>query len=441
MLEKIPPQNLEAEMSVLGSIMLEKESLLRVLEVIKEEDFYKDAHKEIYRVMLGLYDRGEPIDLVTLANELNKEEKLERVGGATYLTTVLNTVPSTANVEHYAKIVKEKSMLRALITASNQINQMSYAENDANETLDRSQSIIFSIAQDRISRGFISVKQLVKDSFEYIENLYHRKEHVTGVATGYKEFDTMTSGLQKADLIIVAGRPSMGKSAFCLNIATNVAILEKKPVAMFSLEMSKEHLVQRMLGSEARVDMSKLRTGFLSDEDWSPLTTAASNLSEAPIFIDDTPGISTLEIRAKARRLKQEHDIGLIIIDYIQLMKGGSGSESRQQEISDISRSLKSLARELNVPLIGVSQLSRAVETRKEDFRPRLSDLRESGALEQDADLVVFVFREEYYKPDDEKLKGMAQIIIGKQRNGPVGKVDLAWIGRFTRFENLAKNI
>ena len=439
MMEKIPPQNLEAEMSVLGSMMLEKESILKVIEMLNEEDFYKDAHREIFRAIVVLYDKGEPIDLVTLANELGKGVILEQIGGATYLTALLDTVPTAANVEYYARIVKEKSMLRSLINASSQIVQMGYEEGDANEALDRAQSLVFGIAQNRMGRGFVSIKQLVKDSFEYIEALYHRKEHVTGLSTGFKDFDLLTSGLQSADFIVIAGRPSMGKSALCLNLAAHIGIEEKKPVAIFSLEMSRDHLVQRMLCSEARVDMSKLRTGFLSEEDWHPLTTAASRLSESPIFIDDTPGISVLEVRAKARRLKAENDIALIIIDYLQLMEAHERVESRQQEISGISRSLKSLARELNIPLVVVSQLSRAVEIRKEDFRPRLSDLRESGAIEQDADLVAFVFREEYYHPDDEKIRGLAEIIIGKQRNGPVGKVKLAWLGRFTRFENLAK--
>jgi len=439
MQEKIPPQNLEAEISVLGSMMLEKEAIPKVLEILDENDFYKNAHREIYRAILALYDRGEPVDLVTLANELKKGGDLERIGGAIYLTSLLDSVPTAANVEHYARIVREKARLRSLIEVSTRIVQMGYEEEDAQKTIDKASSMLYSIIGPKEGRGFLSMKQLVKDSFEYIETLYHRKEYVTGLSTGFIEFDKLTSGLQPSDLIVIAGRPSMGKSSFCMNIAAHVAIEEKKPVGVFSLEMSRDHLVQRMLCSEARVEMNKLRTGFLGAADWPKLTTAASRLSEAPIFIDDTPGPNVLEVRAKSRRLKTDYNIALIVIDYLQLMSSYEKMESRQQEISEISRSLKSLARELEVPVIAVSQLSRAPETRKEDFRPRLSDLRESGAIEQDADLVAFIFREEYYHPDKKDVQGKAEIIIGKQRNGPVGTVELAWLGAFTRFENLAK--
>ena len=436
---KLPPQNLEAEISVLGSMMLEKDAIMKVMELIQDSDFYRDAHKELYKTIINLWDKGEPVDLVTLSNELRKNGNLERIGGVTYLTSLLDSVPTAANVEYYAKIVKEKSLLRSLINISSQMVQMGYSdEGNANEILDKAQAMLFSATQYRAGRGFIPIKQLVKDSFEYIEALYQRKEHVTGLATGFLEFDDITSGLQKSDFIVVAGRPGMGKSALCLNMAANIAMNEKKPVAIFSLEMGREHLVQRMLCTEAKVNMKSLRTGALSDKDWQPLTTAAGRIAESPIFIDDTAGMNCLEIRAKARRLKAEHDISLIIIDYMQLMTSYEREESRQQEVSKISRSLKSLARELDIPLIAVSQLSRALESRKEDFRPKLSDLRESGAIEQDADLVVFVFREEYYHRDKEELRNKAEIIIGKQRNGPVGTVDLAWFANYTRFENLA---
>jgi len=438
MAEKIPPQNLDAEISVLGAMMLEKEAIPKVVELLTGDDFYKNAHKEIFKSVISLYDRGEPVDLVTLANELKKGGDLERIGGATYLTSLLDSVPTAANVEYYAKIVKDKSLLRAIIDASTQIVQMGYADGDAKKTIDKAQSMLYNVAAEKGAGGFVSMRKLVKDSFEYIESLSSRKAFLTGVETGFVEFDKMTNGLQASDLIIIAGRPGMGKSAFCLNIAAHASIEQKLPVGVFSLEMSSEQVVQRMLFSEARVPGKKLKDGYGSSEDWPKLTIAAGRLSEAPIYIDDSPGLNVLEVRTKARRLQTEYGIKLLIIDYLQLMTSYEKAESRQQEVATISRSLKGLAKELRIPIIAVSQLNRAPETRKEGAKPRLADLRESGAIEQDADVVSFVYREEYYERDKEELKGKAILILEKQRNGPTGEVDLIWISDYTKFENPA---
>jgi replicative DNA helicase len=435
-LEKIPPQNLEAEMAVLGSMLLSEEAIAQAIEILEPDYFYKEGHQKVYQAVIDLYSRNRAADLVTLIEELKKLNLLEEVGGAAYLTNLTSVVPTAANIVHYSNIVKEKAILRGLIQQATQIISESYdAQGEVDALLDKAESLIFEISSRKFVGGVVPLKELIKDSIETIDRLYQRKAHVTGIATGFYDFDVMTAGLQAQDLIIVAGRPSMGKSALLSCIAEHVGINEKIPLAIFSLEMSKEQLVQRLLCAHARVDAHKVRTGFLSQSDWPKLVTAAGKLSEAPIYIDDSPGISVLELRAKARRLKSQHNIQMILLDYLQLMRGSASAESRQQEISEISRSLKALARELKVCLVAVSQLSRAVESRT-DHRPQLSDLRESGAIEQDADLVVLLLREEYYNPTEEN-KGQAELIVAKQRNGPVGSLKLTFIKEYTRFENL----
>ena len=438
LISKIPPQNNDAEIAVLGSMLLDKEAIGHAVELLGPTAFYKESHKKIYSAIVDLYDKNKAIDLVTLVEELRKNEALEIIGGPAYMASIASAIPTSANIEHYAKIVKEKALLRNLISTATQIVSESYDNAIAVDTLlDKAERMIFEITANKVEAKFSSIKDVIKSSIETIDNLYQRKESITGIATGFHDFDVMTAGLQKSDLIIMAGRPSMGKSALVTCITEHIGVIEKKPIAFFSLEMSKEQLVQRMLCSHARVDSHKVRTGFLSQSDWPKLVAAAGKLSESPIYIDDTPSISALELRAKARRFKAQYDIGLIVVDYLQLMQGPSGIENRQQEISEISRSLKALARELRVPLIAVSQLSRAVEQRS-DRRPQLSDLRESGAIEQDADVVVLLLREEYYNPTEEN-RGVADIIVAKQRNGPVGTVKLAFINEYTRFEDLAK--
>lgn len=440
---KVPPQNIEAEQSVVGAILIENSALYKAIELISTNDFYKEAHRRIFLAMLELCEKNEAIDLVTLTEYLRKKNELESVGGVTYLSLLSNTVPTAANIRYHSKIVREKALLRNLISTATEIVTRGYEDSqDIEELLDYAENAIFSISEKKIRPSFIAIRDIITDSFETIERLSEKKELVTGISTGFDKLDTLTSGFQPADLIIVAGRPSMGKTAFCLCIAQYAGIKKRQPVAIFSLEMAKEQLVMRMLCAEARVDSHKLRSGFLSKSDWPKLTTAAERLSEAPIFIDDTPGTSVLEMKAKARRLKAEHDLGLIIVDYLQLMSGRvdrrrGGADTREQEISEISRSLKALAKELSVPVIALSQLNRAVESRH-DKRPMLADLRESGAIEQDADVILFIFREEVYKTTEEN-KGIAEIIIGKQRNGPVGTVELAFIDKYTRFENLDK--
>lgn len=434
-LEKVPPQNRDAEMSVLGAMMFEEAAFIKALETLRPEYFYQDSHRKIFTAMASLFQQSKPIDLITVSEELRKHSQLEDIGGVSYLTQLTTSVPTAAHIEHYAKIVKEKSLLRDLIHSSTQVVQHCFeSDTEAREALDQAEKFIFEISQNRIEGRAVALKDIIHSSMETIDKLYQRKEHVTGLASGFNEFDQKTAGLQPSDLVIVAGRPSMGKSAFAAGICEHAAIDLKKPAIFFSLEMSKEQLVQRMLCSHARVNAQNVRTGYLSHQDWPKLTAAAGKLSEAPLFIDDTPGQTVLEVRAKARRLKMQYDIQLIVIDYLQLMQGVGKTESRQQEISEISRSLKALARELRVPVIAVSQLSRAVESRTGN-RPQLSDLRESGAIEQDADLVVFLFREEYYNPTEEN-KNRAQAIIAKQRNGPIGDVDLLFIKDWTRFEN-----
>ncbi|MGD0623329.1 MAG: replicative DNA helicase [Thermodesulfobacteriota bacterium] len=435
--QRLPPQSLEAEVSVLGGILLENEALNRVLEVIREGDFYRESHRTIFSALLELYERSEPADLITLSEVLKKREGFEAVGGIEYLNSLVNSVPTAANITYYAKIIKEKSILRKLINRATEIISQGYADSgDVDEFLDRAERSIFEISEDRVRPSFYPIKDIIKSSFKTIEKLYEKRQLITGVATGFTKLDELTSGLQPSELIIVAGRPSMGKTAFALNIAQHAAIQGGIPSAIFSLEMAKEQLALRMLCSEAKVDAHRLRGGFLSEADWPKLTRAAGNLSEAPIFIDDTPGLTALEMRAKSRRLKAERKLGLVIVDYLQLMRGRAASDNREQEISDISRSLKALAKELTVPVVALSQLNRRVEERG-DKHPQLADLRESGAIEQDADVIIFLYREEIYNRS-ENNKGKAEIIIGKQRNGPTDKFELAFLDRYTCFENLS---
>jgi replicative DNA helicase len=437
---KLPPQNLEAEQSVLGGILIENEAINRVMEILDPDDFYRDAHRKIFNALINLSERDEPADLITLTNELRKIDQLDSIGGASYLASLIDSVPTAANIEYYAKIVKEKSILRKLIQTSTEIITQSYEDRgDIEVFLDEAERAIFDISEKRVRPSFFSIRDVVKESFKTIERLFQKKELVTGVPSGFKELDRMTAGFQPSDLIIIAGRPSMGKTAFCLNVAQYAAVENKIPVAVFSLEMSKEQLVIRMLCSEAHVEGTRLRTGFLNESDWPKLTIAAGNLSEAPIYIDDSAALSVLELRAKARRLKSERGLGMLIIDYLQLMKGRARVESRQQEISEISRSLKALAKELNIPVIAVSQLSRKTEERTGN-RPQLSDLRESGAIEQDADLILFIYRDEVYnRAEDNPNRGKAEVIIGKQRNGPIGKIEMAFLDKFTTFKELYK--
>lgn len=438
-LEKVPPQNLEAEMAVLGSMLLDQDAISIAAESLDPSFFYKSSHKKIFEAILNLYGANKAVDLITLTDELKAGNVLDETGGVSYLTGLVNSVPTAANIGHYVNIVREKSILRTLINNATRIVSLCYESEDSiNEVIDTAEQLVFEIRDRKAHGSYIHLKEIIKDSIETIDRLYQKKEHVTGIPTGFIDFDIKTAGLQPSDLIVVAGRPSMGKSALALGIAEYAGVVEKIPLAIFSLEMSKEQLVQRLLCSHAKVDAHKVRTGYLAPSDWPRLTAAAGKLSEAPIFIDDTPAISVMELRAKARRLKAHHDIKLILLDYLQLMRGSTfNSENRQQEISDISRSLKALARELSVPIIAISQLSRAVESRN-DRRPQLSDLRESGAIEQDADVVVLILREEYYNPTPEN-QGIAEIIIAKQRNGPVGSVKMAFIKEYTRFENLSQ--
>lgn len=437
-LEKVPPQNLEAEMAVLGSMLLDENAISVAQETLDTNFFYNDNHKRIFAAILSLYNANKAVDLITLTDELKRNGILEEVGGVSFLASLVNSVPSAANISHYANIVREKSILRTLINNSTKIISLCYeSEGNTSEVVDTAEKLIFEVSDRRSSGTYLALKEVIKESIETIDRLYQKKAHVTGIPTGFIDFDIKTAGLQSSDLIVIAGRPSMGKSALAIGIAEYAGAVEKIPLVIFSLEMSKEQLVQRMLCSHAKVDAHKVRTGYLATSDWPRLTAAAGKLSEAPIFIDDTPAISVLELRAKARRLKAHHDVQLIILDYLQLMRGTSSAENRQQEISEISRSLKALARELRVPVVAISQLSRAVELRS-DHRPQLSDLRESGAIEQDADVVVLILREEYYNPTSEN-QGLAEIIIAKQRNGPVGTLKLAFIKEYTRFENLAR--
>jgi replicative DNA helicase len=435
-LRKVPPQNLEAESSVLGGILLENDAINIVLELLRPEDFYRESHRKVFRAMIELTDRSEPVDLITLSDYLSGRGELDAVGGSAYLASLADFVPTAANISYYARIVREKSILRSLIRTATEIATRGYEEQgNVEEFLDTAEKVIFDISEKKIKASFVAVGDMIKDTLKTVEKLYERKEMVTGVPTGYEDLDKLTAGLQPSDLIIVAGRPSMGKTAFSLNIAANAAFAGTG-VAVFSLEMAKEQLVLRMLCSEARVNNSKVRSGYLAERDFPKLASAAGRLHEALIYIDDTPAISVLELRAKARRLVRDRSkkVGLIVIDYLQLMRGMGGASNREQEISEISRSLKALAKELAVPVIAISQLNRRVEDRG-DRRPMMSDLRESGAIEQDADVIMFIYRDEVYNQHSEE-KGKAEIIVAKQRNGPIDKVDLTFLNEFMRFEN-----
>ncbi len=441
--ERLPPQAVEAEQSVLGSMLLSKEAIGKAVELLDESCFYRVEHQQIFQAIVGLYDANKPVDLITLTQELKKRRKLKEIGGRVYLMGLLESTPTAANLEYYARIVLEKATLRKLADVSTGIVTECYQPQvEADSLLDKAEQQIFNLSESRMRGGFVHIGEILPHTFEAIEEFHKREGFVTGIPSGFKELDSLTSGFQKSDLVIIAGRPSMGKTALSLSIAQYVAIKEKLPVAIFSLEMSKSQLVQRMLCSEARVDSHLLRTGRLPNRDWPRLSIAVGPLSEAPLFIDDTPAIGVLEMRAKARRLKSSQNIGMVILDYLQLMQGPKGAENRQQEISTICRSLKGLAKELDVPVVALSQLSRQVEVRGKEHRPQLSDLRESGAIEQDADLVLFIYRPEVYGIlQDRKgnpLQGIAEIIIGKQRNGPTGSVKLAFIDEYAKFENPA---
>lgn len=438
-LGKVPPHDIEAEQAVIGSMLTDREAVSSSIEILKEEDFYREDNRIIYSAMLNLYNRAEPIDLITVKSELESMGKFEQVGGFEYLASLPDKVPTTANVQKYIKIVEEKSVLRNLIKTANEIIELGYnPTEDVEDIMDGAEKKIFDIMQSKNTKSYTPIKDVLVESFTNLEKLYNQKQHVTGVPTQFYDLDDKTAGLHGSELILVAARPAMGKTAFALNIATNAALRANVPVAIFSLEMSKDQLVNRMLCSEAMVDSNKVRTGKLDEEDWTKLAEAIGPLSEAGVYIDDTPGISVMEIRTKCRKLKMEKNIGLVVIDYLQLISGSNKRNgSREQEISEISRSLKVLAKELNVPVIALSQLSRAVEQR-DDHRPMLSDLRESGAIEQDADIVMFLYRDDYYNKESAE-KDIAEVIIAKQRGGSTGTVKLYWMGNYTKFVNIER--
>jgi replicative DNA helicase len=437
---KVAPQSLEAEVAVLGGILLDPTAIDRVVEAIAGDDFYREAHRKIFRAALDLVERQQPVDLITVTELLKTRGELAEVGGAAYISELTDRAVTAANVGYHARIIRHKSVLRRLIGTATEIITGSYeGQENVDEFVDQAEHAIFEIAEKKIGKGFVRAGDLMGETFKHIEQMYERKEMVTGVATGFTDLDRKTAGLQRSDLIIVAGRPSMGKTAFALGIAEHAAIQSEVGVGIFSLEMSREQLVLRMLCSQAGIDLNRLRTGFLKASEFPELAKAAGRISGAPIFIDDTPAISSLELRAKARRLMRDKsaNLGLIVVDYLQLMRGAGSTDSREQEISEISRSLKALAKELQIPVIALSQLNRQVENRQPP-KPRMADLRESGAIEQDADVILFIYRDEVYHPDSVE-KGIAEIIIGKQRNGPIGEVKLAFISEYTRFENYAE--
>jgi replicative DNA helicase len=435
----LPPQSLEAEESILSAILVDNDTLLEVLEILSPEDFYRSAHQKIFSAISELFSRNEPVDLVTLTNILREHDQLEEIGGAAYLANLVDTVPLAVNAQYYAKIVYDKACLRRLIEKTNSIAKRCFEDRgDVDNVIDFAESSIFEISENKIRPTFYPIGKIIESNIDVLEERQGNRTLVTGVATGFTKLDELTAGLQRSDLVILAGRPGMGKTAFALNIAKNAAVDSNIPVAIFSLEMSKEQLSLRMLSSEARIDSSRLRRGFISQDDWIKITDSAGVLSQAPIFIDDSPNITALEIRAKSRRLKIEKNIGLIIIDYLQLMKGRIAAERRDLEISEISRSLKALAKELDLPVVALSQLNRKLEERS-DKRPQLADLRESGALEQDADVVAFLYRDELYNRDENNPnKGKAELIVSKQRNGPTGFTILTFLDTYTRFENYA---
>lgn len=438
-LEKVPPHNIEAEQSILSAILIENNTLPEVLEILSDQDFYREAHRKIFKAMVELFERNEPADLVTLTNLLKERGQLGSLGGASYLAELVDTVPMAVNAAHYAKIVQEKASLRRLIEQAASITSRCFEDKgDVEEILDFAERSIFDISENKIKPSFYVLGDILTDTYKAVEEAYENKVLVTGVPTGFRGLDEKTSGLQPGDLIVIAGRPSMGKTALALNIARNASLETGEPAAIFSLEMSKEQLSLRMLSAEARIDSSRMRGGFLSERDLARINRAAGALYDIPIYIDDSPAISALEIRAKTRRMKMDKGVGLVVIDYLQLMRGRASAERRDLEISEISRSLKALAKELNIPVVALSQLNRKVEDRT-NKRPVLSDLRESGAIEQDADVILFIYRDEvYHKEEDNPNKGIAELILAKQRNGPIGAVKLAFLETYTRFEDLA---
>lgn len=439
-LGRVPPHDIEAEQAILGSMLTDKDAVMSAMEVLKTDDFYRDDNKMIFEAMMSLYGKSEPIDIITVKSELVSTGKFDQVGGLEYIAILPEKVPTTTNVDKYIKIVEEKSMLRNLIKTANDIISVGYDETEEiNSIMEAAEKKIFDVMQRKNQSGYNSIKDVLIGTFAELEKLYNQKGTLSGIATGFTDLDYKTSGLHNSDLVIVAARPAMGKSAFAINMATNIAVQSNIPVIIFNLEMSKEQVANRIICSEAMVDSNKIRTGKIEDNDWIKLANASGRLAEAPIYIDDTPGISITEIRAKCRKMKIEKNIGLVVIDYLQLVQGsGKRNSSREQEISEISRSLKILAKEIDVPVIALSQLSRAAEQRQNDHRPMLSDLRESGAIEQDADIVMFLYRDDYYNENSEK-KNIAEVILAKHRGGSTGTVELAWMGNYTKFANLEK--
>jgi replicative DNA helicase len=434
-----PPQNLEAEESVLGAMLLSPTAVGTVSEILDASDFYRESHAKMYRAALGLWSKGEPVDAITLANELDERGELEAAGGQSRVAELAALVPSTSNVEHYARIVKEMATLRGLVRAGQEIARLGQDRpGETVDLVDRAEQIVFELAQQRVTGDFTHIETLLKESFERITQLYEAGAEITGIPTGFRELDLVTSGFQPGNLVILASRPSMGKSSLGFCMATNLAVRHEVPVALFTLEMSKAEVTQRMMCSEAKVELQRLRTGRLAPDDWPRLTTACDRLTKAPVYVDDTGSTTIMEVRSKARRLKaREPSLGLVLVDYLQLMTSGATAENRVQEVSQISRALKVLARDLDVPILAMSQLSRAVEQRH-DKRPILSDLRESGSLEQDADLVFFIYRDEYYLGEESDQQGIAEVILAKHRNGPTGTVKLSFLRRYAKFADLA---